>query len=104
MYADHITGSLERAIRETNRRREIQMAYNKKHNITPQTIIKAIRAKLVKKEEENTNLFFDLENKEILLPDEKEKLIKKLSIDMRSAAKDLDFEIIFPFKQQIYDF
>ncbi|HZJ18299.1 MAG TPA: excinuclease ABC subunit UvrB [Patescibacteria group bacterium] len=92
MYADKITNSMRDAIDEVDRRRKIQLDYNKKHNITPQTIIKAIRAKLVEKEEENTNLFFDLENKEILLPDEKEKLIKKLSVDMRSAAKDLDFE------------
>jgi len=43
LYADVITGSLESAIKETNRRREIQMAYNKKHGITPQTIIKKIK-------------------------------------------------------------
>jgi excinuclease ABC subunit B len=43
MYADELTGSMEKAIHETNRRRKIQMEYNKKHNITPQTIQKSVR-------------------------------------------------------------
>jgi excinuclease ABC subunit B len=43
LYADHMTGSLDRAIGETNRSRDVQIAYNKKHNITPKTIIKKIQ-------------------------------------------------------------
>ncbi len=43
LYADHMTGSMDRAVSETNRRRAIQVAYNKEHNITPKTIIKAIK-------------------------------------------------------------
>ena len=43
MYADELTDSMEKAIHETNRRRKIQMEYNKKHNITPQTIQKSVR-------------------------------------------------------------
>jgi excinuclease ABC subunit B len=103
MYADTITKSMKDAIDEVERRRKIQLMYNKKHNITPQTIIKAIRAKLVEKEKEEseTNIFLELERKEILLPDEKEKLIKKLSLNMRNAAKDLDFETAASFRDQI---
>lgn len=102
MYADTVTKSMNDAIEEVKRRRKIQLAYNKKYNITPQTIIKAIRAKLVEKEENNeTNMLLEFERKEILLPDEKEKLIKKLSSNMRNAAKDLDFETASILRDQI---
>ncbi|MBI2195944.1 MAG: excinuclease ABC subunit UvrB [Candidatus Levybacteria bacterium] len=96
MYADMETGSMREAIKEVERRRQVQIGYNKKHGITPQSIRKTIRAKLVEreKEEKNLNIDFLLEmgNKEVLLPDERETVIKRLSSEMRHAAKDLDFE------------
>ncbi len=95
MYADSVTGSMREAIKEVTRRREIQVEYNKKHGITPKSIKKSIRARMVEKEEEpNRNIDFLLEmgNKDVLLPDEKESLLKRLSSEMRQAAKDLDFE------------
>ncbi|MBI3070059.1 MAG: UvrB/UvrC motif-containing protein, partial [Candidatus Levybacteria bacterium] len=95
MYADNMTGSMKAAIKEVKRRRRAQLAYNKKHRITPRTIQKAIRAKLVaekEKGEKSLDFLLFLEQKEVLLPDEKEKLIKQLNIQMREAAKDLDFE------------
>lgn len=95
MYADSETGSMKAAIEEVTRRRKVQIAYNKKHGITPQTIIKSIRARMVEREkEEKLSIDFLLEmgNKDVLLPDEKEAVIKKLSGEMRAAAKDLDFE------------
>ena len=93
MYADTKTKSMEDAILEVTRRRDIQLAYNKKHNITPKSIEKSIRARLVEKEEDkDSNYFWKLENKEVLLPDEKEVLIKRLRKDMLDAAKRFDFE------------
>jgi excinuclease ABC subunit B len=93
MYADTKTKSMEEAILEVNRRREVQLAYNKKHHITPKSIEKTIRARLVEKElDKNSDYYWKLENKEILLPDEKEMLIKRLRKEMLEAAKKFDFE------------
>jgi len=96
MYADVITKSMEQAIKEVVRRRKIQIEYNKKHGITPKTIEKAIRAKLVEKEEkeqeQSIDFLLQMSKKEVLLPDEKEKLIRRLRQEMLQAAKDLDFE------------
>jgi excinuclease ABC subunit B len=104
MYADEMTGSMKEAIAEVERRRNIQLEYNKKHGITPKSIEKAIRAKLVEEkvdDEKQTNYLLTLQRKEILLPDEKEKLIKRLSAEMRDAAKDLDFETAAVLRDQI---
>ncbi len=103
MYADNMTGSMKAAISEVERRREVQLAYNKKHNITPKTIEKIIRTKLIEQEERNKeiNYLLTLSKKEVILPDEKEKLIKKLSKEMREAAKELDFETATILRDQI---
>jgi excinuclease ABC subunit B len=103
MYADVVTGSMDAAIKEVQRRREVQIEYNKKHGITPKTIEKVIRAKLVEEiqEVEDTNYLLTLQKKEILLPDEKEKLIKVLSKEMREAANELDFETATILRDQI---
>ncbi len=103
MYADTVTKSMKAAIEEVERRRKKQLEYNKKHQITPQTIQKAIRAKLVEQqvEEEEINYLQTLQKKEILLPDEKEKLIKKLRKEMQNAAKELDFETATILRDQI---
>lgn len=104
MYADKITGSMKAAIDEVERRREIQLEYNKKHNITPKSIEKSIRAKLVDKQDEKVeeiNYLLTLSKKEVLLPDEKQKLVKKLSKEMREAAKELDFETATILRDQI---
>ena len=93
MYADTKTKSMDEAIKEVNRRREIQLAYNKKHHITPKSIEKTIRARLVEKGvDKNSDYYWKLENKDILLADEKEALIKKLRKEMLEAAKRFDFE------------
>ncbi|MBI2431198.1 MAG: excinuclease ABC subunit UvrB [Candidatus Levybacteria bacterium] len=94
MYADNMTKSMREAISEVKRRRKVQLAYNKKHKITPKSIEKSIRAKLVEEQEEidERKKLVLLEQKEVLLPDEKEKYLKLLRKEMKQAALDLDFE------------
>ncbi|WP_194192175.1 excinuclease ABC subunit UvrB [Clostridium chrysemydis] len=93
MYADKITGSMERAISETERRRKIQMEYNEEHGITPKTIIKDIRdvIEATKASEEETRGEFENQPKD-MSPKDKKKLIKKYTDEMMDAAKNLQFE------------
>jgi len=93
MYADQITRSMDFAINETKRRRQIQEEYNRKHGITPKTIQKeihdVIRATIAAEEQEEystTDKYGKLSKKE------REKLIQKLEAEMKEAAKALDFE------------
>ena len=88
MYADMVTRSMENAIRETNRRREIQNAYNEAHGIIPKTIIKDVREIIEMTPKSET----DKSSKKKLSSAEKEMLIKKLTAEMKSAAKMLEFE------------
>jgi excinuclease ABC subunit B len=103
MYADMVTGSMKAAIEEVERRREVQLAYNEKHHITPRSIEKIIRERMVEKEqkEEEINYLLTLSKKDVLLPDEKEKIVKRLTKEMREAAKDLDFETATILRDQI---
>ncbi len=87
MYADKITDSIKKAVDETNRRRLIQQEYNRQHNITPQSITKAIRGDIVPKDEGiGAELFDDISQEEIL------NLIIDLEASMQKAAKQLEFE------------
>ena len=91
MYADNMTDSMKRAIEETKRRREIQDAYNKEHNITPTTIKKEIRDLIQGKETESAANAYIQKGKKA---DKKAKklLIEDLEKEMKQAAKALDFE------------
>ena len=105
MYADRMTDSMKAAIDEGERRRTVQIAYNKEHGITPQTIQKAIRSKLVEQQpvEEKPELagVMQFAKKEVLLPDEREKALKLLRKEMKIAAERLDFETAIAIRDQI---
>ena len=91
MYADVMTGSMQQAISETNRRREIQQAYNEEHNITPTSVAKEIdeglRAIIPKKDDEKPKL--DLKK---IPKDEYAGLVKDLTAQMELASANLEFE------------
>ena len=92
MYADHKTGSMRRAIDETNRRRRIQQEHNEKHGITPKSISKAVAEKLhdrAHQSEETKALKKDIKK---VPKDELPSVIKQLSKQMDLAAKNLEFE------------
>ncbi|AEY65369.1 excinuclease ABC subunit UvrB [Clostridium sp. BNL1100] len=93
MYADNITGSMHRAISETNRRRQIQMDYNKKHGIVPTTIQKSVRDVLeATKVAEEEDKYYTRKKETQMSEQELEKLIAKLQKEMKQAAADLQFE------------
>lgn len=99
MYADHITESMEKAITETNRRREIQQQYNLEHNITPHSVKKEIGAGLraiipEKKQEDKLDL-------KRIPAEEIPSLIKELQSQMQLAASNLDFERAAMLRDQI---
>ena len=93
LYADHLTGSMEYAINETNRRRTLQMAYNKKRGITPKTIIKKIQdiTDQMKTEHKKTvDSLLEIDKK--MFTKDPAKLIKQKERQMDGAVKILDFE------------
>lgn len=93
MYADQMTESMQKAIDETMRRRQIQEAYNEAHGIVPKTIKKEIREliSITKSAKEKTTPF-DFKNYHEYSKEEKEMLLAKLEKEMKEAAKALDFE------------
>ena len=98
MYADELTGSMERAITETYRRREKQMKYNEAHGIVPETIKKDVREILEISSKDNIQ---EKIAKRRLSAKEKNELIEKLSKEMRAAAKLLEFEHAAYLRDQI---
>lgn len=88
MYADSVTDSMKTAITETNRRREIQQAYNAEHGITPKTIVKKVSEIL----EISTHKESDFKNTKQMTREQKRQLIENLTKEMKAAAKLLEFE------------
>ena len=99
MYAESVTNSMEKAISETNRRRHIQMEYNKKMGITPRTIQKSIHDTLetLKVAEDEKEFIIDHDNIPV------EKMIEELTAEMRAAAKELEFEKAAMLRDRIND-
>jgi excinuclease ABC subunit B len=108
MYADRMSPAMEEAIRETNRRRAIQMAYNEEHNITPTTIVKAIHDMLEREQHEQKEIQKqDLEllkgGYNLLSATDRKNYIKALEKEMLEAAKNLEFERAAVIRDEIQD-
>ena len=98
MYADKVTGSMRRAIDETERRRAAQDAYNRANGITPKTIVKEILDPIEVTLKDDASPAADAEK----LPKEKKKqLVEKLTAEMKRAAKELDFETAAALRDRI---
>ena len=102
MYADTVTEAMRKAIDETNRRRRIQMAYNEKHGIKPQSIVKEVRdlTDRVKKVAEQRTPY---EVSREIPKDELNRLIKELEKQMKAAAAALEFEKAALIRDQIFE-
>ena len=90
MYADEVTGSMERAVRETERRRGLQMKFNEEHGIIPRTIIKDVRDVIEISTKEEVE--YKARQKTKMSKAETQQLIDKLTKQMKEAAKLLEFE------------
>jgi excinuclease ABC subunit B len=112
MYADHVTGSMQRALSEVKRRRAYQIAYNRKHNITPVSIDKPRRERVIEYDSSERGpwvfggkeaVFQSLPHLEVdsMTPMEKKRLIKSLQTEMRLAAQDLNFELAAEIRDRI---
>ena len=97
MYGDKITDSMQEAIEETSRRRRIQEEYNKEHNITPTTIKKAIREVI-----SNSNNKTSKSNKKMTKL-EASKIKEEIELEMREAAKNLDFERAMELRDILFE-
>jgi len=90
LYADKITGSIKSAMRETERRRKIQMEYNSKHKIKPQTIVKPIKEKVVEIKDIKSIPKAHIPN-----------MLIELDADMKEAAEMLDFEKAIAIREKM---
>lgn len=112
LYADTITKSIKNAVSEVERRRILQIGYNKKHNIKPSSIIKPIREKIIEEEKESEFNSVFQSNKKIydallsieeegFTPMDKKKILITLKNEMRIAASDLNFELASKIRDKI---
>ncbi|MBI1863710.1 excinuclease ABC subunit UvrB [Candidatus Woesebacteria bacterium] len=111
LYADQVTGSMDRALKEVKRRREYQVSWNKKYRITPKSIQKPVRQKLIdfeaiyeeKAKSKSRVTFSSLNDIDIdsFTPMQKKKLVINLKREMRLAANDLDFELAAGIRDKI---
>jgi len=97
MYADYVSDAMDKAIRETERRRSIQDAYNKEHGIVPKTIVKEIRDIISNNEEVKD------EKPQKLSKSEKAKLMINIENEMKEAAKNLDFERAMELRDILFE-
>ena len=103
LYADHMTDSLNAAISETNRRREIQVAYNTRHSITPKTIIKEIKDIASSMRTEHDNAVDDLVRLDVArFQKDPEKVFAEKRTEMEAAVAELDFETAALVRDEIH--
>lgn len=114
MYADHVTGSMQRAIEEVDRRRKAQIKYNKKHGVTPKGIVKPIREKLIDRDLKEAALKLHGIEKEVvdsledfdmtdMTPHDRTKFTQKLRRAMNMAARELNFELAARFRDKLHE-
>jgi excinuclease ABC subunit B len=101
MYADKVTNSMQSAIDEVARRRKYQLEFNKKNNIIPTTIVKAVRAKFAESEKTASTMNYELQSTDNMTPEQKNKYKKKLEKLMRAAAASFDFERAIHYREKI---
>ncbi len=109
MYADNLTGSMQRAIDETNRRREKQIAYNTLHNITPQTVKKAVRDLIMSERVAEDKQEYNVQKNSDRLRadpatmslDQVEEVIRQLEKEMKEAARALNFEYAAELRDEV---
>ena len=103
MYADTMTDSMQMAIDETMRRREIQMTYNQEHGITPQTIKKAVRDLISISQKVDTGEMLMEKDVESMSREELEKTVEKVTKQMKKAAAELNFEAAAELRDQLIE-
>ena len=101
MYADDMTDSMRKAIDETNRRRSIQVKYNEDNNITPKSIVKELNEVIHSKETKEMSKKFMMKNKHTKA--EKQKLMAQIEVEMKQAAKQLNFERAAELRDILYE-
>lgn len=103
MYADTVTQSMRRAIDETHRRRQIQMAYNEEHGIIPQTIKKDIRDLIAITKANDSEVAEEAVDYNAMTKFERQEAIKKLQKQMQEAAELLDFELAAQIRDMVLE-
>jgi len=104
LYADEMPPAMNEAVTEVNRRRQIQLTYNHEHGITPSTIIKTIRARIIEKPAEKiTEIPILTIDPSSLTPNQRKNHISKLKKEMRQAAADLNFEQAIELRDKILE-
>lgn len=103
LYADRITGSMKKALEETDRRRKVQMDYNAKHGITPESIQKSVKDILASIELKEPRAIYKAQNKEKLEVDDVIKMVEQLEKAMKEAAKNLEFEKAAAYRDELLE-
>ncbi|HIH35212.1 MAG TPA: excinuclease ABC subunit B, partial [Methanosphaera sp.] len=97
LYADNITDSVRNAVNITERRRKIQMAYNKDHNITPRSVVRKLKEKKIESKVD------DIQEIDNVTIEEVDMLIEELENEMKEAAEKLDFERAAKLRDRIME-